>query len=133
MKKTSEESRDIKDLTPVLQLAFPELKRRYEKLYPELQVKLICTYRPPERQKELYAQGRTVPGNIVTQNDGIKKLSEHNHYPARAFDVGVFYGKTYLTDDKYYMPLGDLCYGLCLIWGGAWKTFKDYPHFQEAE
>lgn len=34
-------------------------------------------FRTTERQKALYAQGRTKPGPIVTERDGVTNLSEH--------------------------------------------------------
>jgi peptidoglycan L-alanyl-D-glutamate endopeptidase CwlK len=42
-----------------------------------LEVLITCTWRSPAEQNELYAQGRTKPGDIVTRARGGQ--SDHNH------------------------------------------------------
>lgn len=44
-------------------------------------------HRTIAEQKESYAQGRTKPGNIITNIDGVKNRSKHNIYPAEAVDI----------------------------------------------
>lgn len=93
-------------------------------------VKIICGRRTYEEQDELYAQGRTAPGNIVTKAKG----GQSNHNFGTAFDIGIFdkSGKTYLDESPDYAKVGKIGEALGLEWGGDWK-FVDEPHFQFVE
>jgi len=88
-------------------------------------------YRSPERQDELYMQGRSKPGPIVTYKRGGE--SNHNRLPAPALDVA------------FLMPDGEVSWSGLLLskfarlmkaadarvhWGGEWAKFKDRPHFE---
>ena len=88
-------------------------------------------YRSPERQDELYMQGRSKPGPIVTYKRGGE--SKHNWLPTPALDVA------------FLLPDGEVSWtGLLLSkfarlmkaadarvhWGGDWPGFKDRPHFE---
>lgn len=88
-------------------------------------------YRSPERQDELYAQGRSKPGPIVTYKRGGE--SNHNKRPTPALDVA------------FLLPDGELSWSGLLLskfarlmkaadarvhWGGDWPGFKDRPHFE---
>ena len=57
-------------------------------------IKVIGGLRTYEEQNELFAQGRTKPGRIVTNARG--GFSNHNF--GIAFDVGVFEGANYLDE-----------------------------------
>lgn len=128
-----EESRDLAH-------CHPELQRRYGALKAEFRAQTghelfeTCTYRSVARQQQLYAQGRTAPGNIVTKLDGVTKKSRHNVYPAEAVDVCVDMdpgpGKHIVWDHSSYLPLGDLALKHGLIWGGGWVTIHDDPHLE---
>jgi len=89
-------------------------------------IKVIAGLRTYEEQNELFAQGRTKPGRIVTNARG--GFSNHNF--GIAFDVGVFEGASYLGESPKYKAVGALGMDLGLEWGGNWKTFLDEPHFQ---
>lgn len=91
-----------------------------------INIKVIGGLRTYEEQNELFAQGRTKPGRIVTNARG--GFSNHNF--GIAFDVGVFEGANYLGESPKYKALGALGMDLGLEWGGNWKTFLDEPHFQ---
>jgi hypothetical protein len=82
------------------------------------------TYRSIERQNELYAQGRTKKGNIVTNAKGGESL--HNYRVA--FDIMPLKG--YNISNAQWAILGRLGTQLGLEWGGDWKGFVDKPHFQ---
>ena len=84
-------------------------------------IRITEASRSKERQDELYAQGRTKPGNIVTNAKG----GESIHQYKCAFDV-VFTKTGYEGD---WDTLGALGKSIGLEWGGDWK-FKDRPHFQ---
>ncbi len=89
-------------------------------------VKIICGFRTYAEQDALYAQGRTMPGNIVTKAKG----GYSNHNFGIAFDIGVFEGNKYLGDSPKYKAVGVLGTDLGLEWGGNWKNIVDQPHFQ---
>jgi peptidoglycan L-alanyl-D-glutamate endopeptidase CwlK len=89
-------------------------------------IKIISGLRTYQEQDALYAQGRTAPGDIVTNARG----GYSNHNFGIAFDVGVFEGNKYLPDSPKYKAVGVLGEDLGLEWGGNWKTIVDQPHFQ---
>jgi peptidoglycan LD-endopeptidase CwlK len=89
-------------------------------------IKVISGLRTYEEQNELYAQGRTKPGRIVTKARG--GFSNHNF--GIAFDIGVFEGTKYLDDSPKYKAVSVLGTDMGLEWGGNWKTIVDEPHFQ---
>lgn len=79
-----------------------------------------------EEQDQLYAQGRTKPGRIVT--DARAGYSSHNH--GLAFDVTLFDGKTPVWESPLYARLGKLGKAIGLSWGGDWNgRLADEPHF----
>lgn len=53
---------------------------------------IVYGHRSVEKQQELYAQGRTQEGPIVTYCDGVNKKSKHNHNPSKAVDVIPYFG-----------------------------------------
>ena len=95
--------------------------------------------RTTKRQQELYAQGRTAPGNIVTNVDGVKKKSNHQAKADRyghAVDI-VPYPVDWDSISKFdniavAMKLAACELGVDIVWGGDWENFKDYPHFELA-
>lgn len=89
-------------------------------------IKIISGLRTYDEQNALYAQGRTAPGNKVTNARG----GYSNHNFGIAFDVGVFEGNKYLGDSPKYKGVGVLGAEMGLEWGGNWKTIVDQPHFQ---
>jgi peptidoglycan L-alanyl-D-glutamate endopeptidase CwlK len=96
-------------------------------------IKVISGMRSFAEQDELFAQGRTKPGKIVTNARG----GRSNHNFGIAFDVGVFKGstdpekaKTYVPDSPLYKVVGSIGMNLGLEWGGNWKTIVDQPHHQ---
>ena len=89
-------------------------------------IKVISGLRTYDEQNDLYAQGRTKPGRIVTNARG----GYSNHNFGIAFDVGVFEGSQYLDESPKYKAVGVLGMDLGLEWGGNWKTIQDEPHFQ---
>lgn len=126
-------SRDIKDAHPVLQEAWPKIKAAYEAACPGFTLSISCSRRSPQEQQELYAQGRTKAGQIVTQIDGKNKLGAHNFTPSRAIDVMVVKDGKAVWSDASYAILGPILEDLGdarLEWGGHWTSFKDLPHIQ---
>ncbi len=115
----------IRDLNELL----PKVAELAEKLIAEckeqgLEIRITETYRSQERQNELYAQGRTKPGNIVTW----AKISMHTS--RKAFDiVPIVNGKVNYRNLSLFEKAGAIGIKLGLTWGGNWKT-PDRPHFQ---
>ena len=94
---------------------------------PGHSVALIEGFRSSARQQELFAQGRTKPGQIVTQKNGTTNKS--NHQSSLAADIGIFRGRKYIEDPEARIMdyWGHCCRAQGLTWGGDW-AFKDYPH-----
>jgi len=81
-----------------------------------------------ETQQELYKKG-------VSKADGIIKKSYHQ--TGKAFDVyGYVGGKATWNPDimkaiaNHIMKVAKKNFKTTLTWGGNWKSFRDYPHFQ---
>lgn len=98
---------------------------------------LTCTYRSPEEQTLLYAQGRTMPGAIVTNAQAGQSahncFDDDNQTPAsRAFDVvPVVNGKPdWDGSHPVWEQMGAIGESASLEWAGRWKSFKEKPHFQ---
>ena len=89
-------------------------------------------YRSPERQDELYQQGRSKPGQVVTYKRGGE--SKHNRLPAQALDVAfllsngeVSWSALLLSKFARLMKAADAR----VHWGGDFPgDFKDRPHFE---
>ena len=88
-------------------------------------VRIAEGYRSPERQNELYAQGRTTKGNIVTN----AKAGESLHQYGVAVDF-VFRKEGYNASDELWDTLGVIGKSQGFEWGNDWLSFKDKPHFQ---
>lgn len=89
-------------------------------------IKVISGTRSYAEQDDLYEQGRTKPGSIVTNARG----GYSNHNFGIAFDVGVFEGGRYIEESPAYKTVGALGKKLGLEWGGDWQTIVDEPHFE---
>lgn len=123
--------KDCRDLNEL----HPYVKHLAEKLLAEckrqgLNIIITETYRTKERQDYLYAQGRTRPGNIVTNAKGASMQSIHQW--RLAFDI--CHNK---RGDEYNMTIlnkaAKIAKSFGLEWGGDWTSFTDYPHFQYVE
>jgi peptidoglycan L-alanyl-D-glutamate endopeptidase CwlK len=82
-------------------------------------------------QDELFAQGRTKPGNVVTNARAGE--SPHNYGVAVDFvrDIdGVKFGVQPSWEAKDYEVLAAEAVKLGLEAGAHWSKFKDFPHIQ---
>ena len=90
------------------------------------------TWRSRERQQWLYASGRTRPGPILTQKDGVTEKSRHQS--GDAIDLLIY--RTGHTADGpledralQWNMIGEEGAKLGLRWGGAWG---DKPHLEDS-
>lgn len=87
-------------------------------------------YRSHAEQNALYEQGRTKPGNIVTQAKG----GQSNHNYGVAVDLCLYTddGKDVIweTNTKRWKRVVAVAKSVGFKWGGDWTDFKDYPHFE---
>lgn len=94
--------------------------------------KAISGNRTWEEQAKIYAQGRTTPGKIVTN----AKPGYSNHNYGIAVDMGVFKAGKYLDAsnpseaEAFHRKAAQIAEKYNIEWGGSWKSFKDYPHFE---
>lgn len=82
-------------------------------------------YRTFAEQDALYAQGRTIKGQIITNAKG----GESYHNWRCAFDV-AFKDGAKISYDGPWEKVARIAEILGLEWGGRWASFPDKPHFQ---
>jgi peptidoglycan L-alanyl-D-glutamate endopeptidase CwlK len=114
------DSRKIEDLHPVVQ----DLCNKFIAKCHDAGIKVIITstYRDNERQTQLYNQGRTTPGKIVTD----AKAGQSKHQYRLAFDFcPVVDGKAAWEDEPLFIKCGKIGTDLGLKW-----RIKDMPHFE---
>ncbi|MCM3446215.1 M15 family metallopeptidase [Bacillus velezensis] len=93
-------------------------------------------FRSIEEQNELYRQGRSKKGNIVTYAKGGE--SYHNYGLAIDFalqkkDGSLIWDMTYdgnRNGTPDWLEVVSIAKTLGFDWGGDWRGFKDYPHLQ---
>ena len=93
--------------------------------------------------QQLFAQGRTKPGRIVTNLDGITKKSRHNYSPSLAVDLapqsvvssGVW--KDNVKSRAEFEQLGQMAEAVAkelgitdYRWGGRFTRPVDMPHHE---
>jgi len=107
-----------------------------------VRLRFAYTYRTPEEQNQLYALGRTKKGSKVTNSQAWQSI----HQYGLAFDIvllldkngdGIFEEASWdiMKDfDKDGTPdwteVADYFQSKGWNYGGTWKNFKDYPHFE---
>lgn len=120
-------ARDITQLHPKLQELIEKLQNKC--LEKGLKIGISECYRSVSEQDVLYAQGRTVPGSIVTNAKGSTYSSMHQWYVA--FDFYRNDGKgAYNDSDGFFSRVGEIGQSIGLEWGGSFSSIKDKPHFQ---
>lgn len=91
--------------------------------------------RTAEQQQGLYAKGRTQPGRIVTNADGIRSKSNHQPHDdgfGHAIDMAFLDKQGNLTyaESCPWVLYGAMARALGLVWGGDWVAIKDRPHIE---
>ena len=123
-------SRDLADLLPVVRAKAEAFLAAASAAGINLIV--TCTYRPPEEQAALYAQGRTQPGAIVTN----ARAGESLHNYRVALDVVPLRGGkpvwgTAGADGALWRKVGALGEAAGLEWSGRWAgKLRETAHFQ---
>ena len=128
---------------PQLRLAVAKIQTAMEALgFP---MTVTDGVRTDEEQKRLYAQGRSVPGKIVTNADGVVKRSNHqtkNDGLGHAVDMAFLVRGSMEAQsgvDKWTVSWEDALpwglFGACakavrLKWGGDWQALSDRPHIE---
>lgn len=93
-------------------------------------------YRSHNEQNELHAQGRSAPGNVVTQVRG--GGSYHNYglaidFALRDGEGGVVWDierDANANGKSDWFEVAAIGKDLGFSWGGDWQRFKDYPHLE---
>lgn len=136
-----------------LKYLFPSFRKKAERILAELNRReevhktgitwvVTETARTAERQKALYAQGRTAPGPIVTKCDGKIKFSNHQYGLAVDFAPTKKHGEkaVLVYDDPAvdWNALAHLARAEGLVSGRDWnsngsssdESFVDSPHVE---
>ena len=87
-----------------------------------------------KEQDDLYSQGRTKKGSIVTNAKGGQSI--HNY--GLAFDIVILrdldnngtFETADFTVNEYWKKIASFFKSKGFIWGGDFKSFKDAPHFE---
>ncbi|WP_319004488.1 M15 family metallopeptidase [Halobacillus litoralis] len=119
----------------------PTVEEKKEKLVSAVKdkgIRMVITegHRTEERQEELYQQGRSKEGRVVTH----ARPGESYHNYGLAIDFALQTpGGNLIWDMEYdgndngkadWMEVVDTAKGMGFHWGGDWKNFQDYPHLQ---
>lgn len=119
----------------LLQLLHPDIMDKAIDAYNEavkatpvgVHPSITQTMRTFAESDALYAQGRTKPGDIVTNAKAGQ--SYHNYGLALDF-VLIVNGKTDWTVNPNWMVVVNIFKAHGFTWGGDWKSFKDQPHLE---
>lgn len=125
--------RDLKTLHPKLQEKAKQLQKKCKK--QGISIAFSECLRTKEEQDALYAQGRTTPGNIVTNAKGSTYSSQHQWGIAIDFYLDMdIDGDGSKKDDAFnnstglFDRVGQIAKSIGLGWGGDWISIKDRPH-----
>lgn len=115
-----------------INLLLPKVKKMTENFVAKcaaqgVKVIITSTYRSSEEQDRLYAQGRTTPGNVVTNAKGGQSI--HNWKCAIDF-APVVNGVIPWNNKDLFTKIGVIGESCGFEWGGRWESFLDLPHLQ---
>lgn len=86
---------------------------------------IICGHRDKQTQDSLFKQGKSM---VKWPN------SKHNSLPSKAIDIIPYpvNWNDFVAFENLAKIIKDTAkyYDIGIEWGGDWKHFKDYPHFQ---
>lgn len=122
----------------------PNLCKIIKTVINNISVPFIITegVRSTERQQELYAQGRSTPGKVVTNCDGVVNKSNHQVKDdgyGYALDLYPFINGQIRIHEPYVPEILQIIadhikkrgtdLNININWGGEWEM-KDYSHFE---
>jgi peptidoglycan L-alanyl-D-glutamate endopeptidase CwlK len=124
--------RTLDVVAPALREGVPKILEAMAAIgYPML---VTDTLRTTEEQQALYAQGRTAPGPIVTNADGVLKRSNHQAHIdgfGHAVDCCFLVNGQPSWDARLpWKAYGALAEALGFTWGGHWDRLVDLPHLE---
>ncbi|WP_276282786.1 M15 family metallopeptidase [Virgibacillus indicus] len=132
---------DLGGDAPIPERLDPIVEESTNKLLTEAKaqnIEVVITegIRSNSRQDELYEQGRSAAGNIVTH----AKAGESYHNYGLAVDYALKNSSGEIIWDIHYdgnengesdwFEVAAIAKDLGFEWGGDWRNFKDYPHLQ---
>lgn len=136
-------TRKISDAVEELQHFWGAVVSAYALKQPGVVPQLSCVYRSPKEQRDLFSIGRDASGKIIdakmilTNCDGLDKISKHNVLPSHAIDIFFMVGKKSSWDKKLYRLAVEVATEHNIRWGGDWNSngkadehFYDDPHFE---
>lgn len=135
-----------------IKLLHPKVRQEVQEMYTHannnllgkgVRLRFAYTLRTIEEQNNLYAQGRTSPGKVVTNAKGGQSI--HNYglafdivllvdkdgngtFETASWDIKADFDKDRQAD---WMEVANYFKSKGWVWGGDWKSFKDYPHFEK--
>lgn len=113
--------RDIKRLATCDE----KLQKVMNEAIKETPFMIICGRRNKEAQDKAYLENKS---RVMFPN------SKHNSYPSKAVDIAPL--PLNWNDIDSFIELSQHVLGAAnklginIIWGGNWKSFKDYPHYE---
>ncbi len=119
-------SRNVSDLHPKVAAMCKAFIEECDK--KGIDVLITSTYRDADSQTALYNQGRTKPGNIVTN----AKAGQSFHNWKVAFDFcPIVNGKCQWNDKGLFATCGAIAENVGLEWAGRWAgKLKESAHCQ---
>jgi len=127
----------------------PDLQEICHEVIPYYDFTVLFGRRTPKFQFGLFQKGRKKingvwrvvdKSKVVTYKDGYKKKSRHNSLVSGAVDIAPW--PINWKNIREFNYLAGLFMGAAerllyehrithkIQWGGRWKSFKDWPHFQ---
>ncbi|MDP4095486.1 M15 family metallopeptidase [Paenibacillus sp. P96] len=131
----SKSAKKLEGLLPVVRTATERLIQR--SFATGIPIVITQGLRTVAEQNELYAQGRSKPGQVVTNASG--GYSFHNFGVAVDFALLLPDGRSVSWDTSRdgnadrkadWMQVVSIGKALGFEWGGDWTSFRDLPHFQ---
>jgi peptidoglycan L-alanyl-D-glutamate endopeptidase CwlK len=141
---TASSIKKLETVNPILAAVLPRAKQIFLSMVKGADVQVTQGVRTAKEQNDLYQQGRTKPGPIVTHADGYKGKSNHQSpvegQPGQAVDFAISVNGRYVDDghDPLYKKFNDcvkqaeaeLGYS-GIKWGGTWAGSKfDGDHLE---
>lgn len=118
----------LKEVHPKLAAAVRALAAAHHAEFPDTALRVTQGLRTWEEQEELYDQGRTAPGSIVTN----APPGHSWHCFGLAVDIVPLVNGLPDWDHTHsnWIRMIELGQNLGLVSGSCWHSIKDFPHFQ---